>query len=84
MSAINLGDEVKHIHTGFKGIVTSRSTYLSGCDRLTIQPKMIKEGELKDALAFDEPEIELIKKKKVKKNNKKIGGFKPEVKHYLK
>lgn len=81
---IELGDEVRHKHTGVTGAAVSRTIYLSGCDRISIQPKVKKDGTLGDAYSFDEPEIEVVKRKKVKRNNDKIGGFKPEVKHYLK
>lgn len=81
---IELGDEVKHKHTGVRGIAVSRTTYISGCDRIAIQPKVKKDGTLPDPCSVDEPEIEIIKRKKVKNGNKNTGGWKPEVKHYLK
>jgi hypothetical protein len=84
MDKINLGDEVKHKYSGVKGIAVSRTTYLSGCDRISIQPKVKKDGSLGDAYSFDEPEIEIIKAKKVRKPQGKTGGWQPTVKHYLK
>ena len=30
---LNFGDEVEDIASGFKGIVTSRSEFISGCTR---------------------------------------------------
>ena len=84
MNKIELGDEVIHKITGVKGIATSRTSYISGCDRFTITQKVQKDGKLPDALSFDEPELEVVKKKPVKNGNKNTGGFKPEVKHYLK
>ncbi len=83
---IQLGDEVKHIYTGFKGIATARTTYLSGCDRIIITPKVKKDGTLSEAMNFDEPEIKLIKRgnpPKIK-NGEKTGGWQPKVRHYLK
>lgn len=80
---IEHGDEVKHIHTGFKGVATSRTLYLSGCDRITVTPKVNKEGELKESMMFDEPELSVTKKKKVARNTK-TGGDRPFSKHYLK
>jgi len=79
MTKINLGDEVKHSITGVKGIATARTHYLSGCDRITVQPKVKKDGTLPDALMFDEPEIEIIKAKKPKVKKAKTGGWKPMV-----
>lgn len=81
---LELGDEVRHIHTGFKGVATSRATYLSGCDRVTISPKVGKDGKLGDACSFDEPEIEVLKAKKVKRRSVNTGGWQPKVSHYLK
>lgn len=80
---IELGDEVKHIHTGFKGIATQYTEYISGCRRITITPKVKKDGTLGDSMAFDEPEIEIIKSKKVVRKND-TGGWQPTVRHYLK
>ena len=84
MKQIELGDEVRHKYTGFRGTATSRTHYLSGCDRVTISPKVGKDGKLGDACSFDEPEIEIIKKGKVSKPKGKTGGWQPEAKHHLK
>lgn len=73
MEKINLGDEVKDNITGFKGIVVSAHHYLHGCRRLSVQPKLIK-GDLKESHTFDEPQLILLKKAKVKKGNTRIGG----------
>jgi len=81
---IELGDNVKHIYTGVNGVAVSRTTYLSGCDRIAIQPKVKKDGTLPDSYSFDEPEIDVIEKKRVKKPKGKTGGWQPLVKHYLK
>lgn len=64
---IQLGDEVKDTISGFSGIAVCRHTYLQGCDRISVQPKINKDGELKDSLAFDEPQLEVIKPKKVER-----------------
>ena len=80
---IELGDEVKHRYTGFKGTATAYTDYISGCRRITITPKVKKDGTLGDSMAFDEPEIDITKKKRVKRQNE-TGGFQPSVRHYLK
>jgi hypothetical protein len=61
------GDEAKDIVTGFKGIITARTTWLHGCDRITITPaKLGTDGlPIKDQ-TFDEQRIEVIKAGKVK------------------
>jgi hypothetical protein len=83
---IELGDKVKHIYTEVKGVAVSRTTYLSGCNRITIQQKVDKDGKLPDGLQFDEPEIIVVKKRKLPKEVKKekSGGWKPTARHYLK
>lgn len=80
---INLGDKVKHRYSGFEGIATARTHYISGCDRISISPKVKKDGTLGDTCSFDEPEVDVVKKGKVI-TPKKTGGWQPEVKHYLK
>lgn len=62
---INLGDEVKDVITGFKGIAVARHTYLQGCDRISVQPKINKDGEIPDVCAFDEPQLVVVKARKV-------------------
>lgn len=47
MSKINLGDKVKDSVTGFSGIAIGRTTWLHGCDRITVQPEGVdKQGKL--------------------------------------
>lgn len=61
------GDEAKDLVTGFRGIITARTTWLHGCDRLSITPnKLNGDGvPIKDE-SFDEQRIEVIKRGKVK------------------
>jgi len=71
---ITLGDEVKDKVTGFKGVAVVRHTYLQGCDRISVQPPIDKEGKHPDAVAFDEPQLEVLKTKKIKQGQKITGG----------
>lgn len=80
---IQLGDEVKHRYTGFSGTATAATEYISACRRITITPKVKKDGSLGDSCSFDEPEIDVIKRKNVERKTK-TGGYQPEAKHYLK
>lgn len=57
---INLGDIAKDAITGFKGTVIARTEYLYNCDRLTLQPKGLKDGKRYDCATFDEPAVELV------------------------
>ena len=76
MSKINLGDKVKDSVTGFKGIAIGRMLWLHGCDRIIVQPEGLnKEGKPFDNHTFDEPQLIVIGKKKVKEGKHKTGGF---------
>ena len=60
MEKIKLGQEVKDRITGFKGIAVGRTTYLQGCDRIQVAPKVDKDGDIKDTQHFDEPDLIII------------------------
>lgn len=69
-----LGDEVKCNLTGFKGIVTAKANYLHGCIRCIVTSKNINPETGPVEFWFDEPQLEVIKKKKVKKATKPRHG----------
>lgn len=74
-----LGDKARDKISGFSGILTAQIIYLNGCDRWQITPdKLDKDGGLIEDKIFDEPQIELIKPEKIKKEKKSrrsSGGF---------
>lgn len=77
--SIKLGDEVKDSVTGFGGIAVCRHSYLQGCDRISVQPPLDKKtGEIPEPQNFDEPQIEVIKKQKVKRKAPKENPGGPE------
>lgn len=57
---IELGREVKDRVTGFKGIAISSTTYLQGCNRILVQPKLSKDGTIPEPQTFDEPDLEVV------------------------
>lgn len=67
----NLGDEVKCRLTGFQGVITGRTQYLTGCDRFNVKPPLDKDGKMQDTWSFDENELELVTEKKVVLNEPK-------------
>ncbi len=71
---IELGDEVKDTITGFKGTAVARTEWITGCNRINVQPKIDKDGKLPDTCSFDEPMLVITKAKKQPKADKKIGG----------
>lgn len=79
---VELGDLVKDIVTGFKGVAVGRTTWLHGCDRISVQPQGVnKEGKTYDVQSFDEPQLEIVKKakQKDKPENHSTGGPRAEV-----
>jgi hypothetical protein len=65
-TAAQPGDEAKDVVTGFRGIIVARTTWLHGCDRLSIAPtKLGSDGTPVKEHLFDEDRIEIIKKAKV-------------------
>lgn len=69
--------------TGFRGIAIARSIWLTGCDRITIQPKTLdKDGKIREQATFDEGTVEVIKvKAKPRKNNDRGGPQREIAKH---
>jgi hypothetical protein len=57
---IKLGQKVRDSITGLEGMAVSRTVYLYGCARITIQPFETKDGKPADWCSFDEPQLEVI------------------------
>lgn len=63
---INLGDQAKDAVTGFEGICIARTLWLNGCVRVSLQSmKLDKDGKPQDGQTFDEPQLILVKARKV-------------------
>ena len=75
MSKINLGDKVKDTITGFVGIAIGKTTWISGCDRITVQPiGLTKDGKTFETQSFDIDTLEVVKAKKVSEGQHRTGG----------
>lgn len=62
-TAAQPGDLARDLVTGFEGVIVTRSTWLHGCDRLTIQPnKLGSDDKPIGEETFDEDRIEIIQK----------------------
>lgn len=80
-----LGLEAEDIITGFKGFITYRVEYLTGCPQYGLQPKMKKgDKEVTHAKQFDENSLRLTGKsislpneEEVKKEFEKAGKTPP-------
>ena len=56
------GDVLRDTITGFTGIFTGFSTYMTGCAQLFLTPKMVKDGEYPDGSWIDIDRLEAVKK----------------------
>jgi len=54
-----LGAAVKDVVTGFKGTVTGRVEYLTGCRQYMVAPKMKDDGTLMEPRWYDEDRIKV-------------------------
>lgn len=77
MEQIALGDEVKDKISGFRGIAVARYSYLHGCERISVQPKIDKQGKLPESRTFDEPQLMIIKNNLAKRGKGDRGGPAP-------
>lgn len=60
MQTIQLGDLVKDKICGFTGIAVARTQWLTGCDRIYVQPRELHEGKPVEAQWFDETMLDLV------------------------
>ena len=57
--------KVKDIVTGFEGIASGITSYLTGCDQVIVDPGLDKDGDLREPRAFDISRLDVIEKKAV-------------------
>lgn len=70
-----LGLTVEDRTTGFKGIVTGRVEYLTGCNQCLVVPKMgAKETKKPDGEWFDEQRLVIVGNRRVTLDNSKATG----------
>ena len=82
---MELGDKVKDKITGFEGIAVARTKWLTGCERITIEPMGLGEdGKVKKLETFDVERVEVCKggegayKRLGPTPSKKRGGPRPD------
>ena len=72
---IRLGEEVKDRITGFRGIVISRSQWLTNCNTYGIKSQELKDNVPLDTQWFDEPTLEtLLMSIPIVESNRETGG----------
>lgn len=80
----SVGDVVREKVTGFEGIITTRTQWISGCYTISVQPQGLnKDGEPFASHAFEEPDCTLVKARNEKAPLRKVGGPKPEQKRLV-
>jgi hypothetical protein len=57
---IELGTIVRDRVTGFVGVAENRATYMYGCDRYCVQPRVGEDGKIPDSVMIDEPQLEIV------------------------
>jgi MinD superfamily P-loop ATPase len=70
----DLGDAVVDTVSGFKGIVTSVTQYLHGCEQCGVQAPMLKDGKIGEVYSFDRPRLKVVTKGKIKVGSRETGG----------
>lgn len=73
-----LGDLAKDTITGFCGVVIARTEWLTGCDRLTLQPRELKDGKPIDSVSFDITQLKIVKRGVTPYTPKNTGGPRAE------
>jgi hypothetical protein len=61
----DLGDEVKDVVSGYRGIVTGVFKYLNGCVRLCLSSRKLVDGKVPDDFVVDTTQVEIIKRSAV-------------------
>lgn len=76
----NCGDIVKDKITGFNGVVVARIQYLTGCNRYSIQSRILADEKPVEWQNFDEDQLNILKEDIIKiQTDRSKGGVKPKV-----
>ena len=60
MDKIKLGQLVKDVITGYKGVTTGKVTYLTGCDQFLVSPTVENERKKPKGEWFDENRLKFL------------------------
>lgn len=75
---ITLGRTYKDIISGFKGVATAHTLYITGCNQVLLGPKIKGDGILQASEWFDEQRLTLCRDKIITLDNDVTPGFGPE------
>jgi len=70
----SFADKVRDQITKFRGVVTGRSAYITGCNQYLVQPEVKEDGDYVQGRWFDEDRLEKIGAKPVDVKGEKPGG----------
>lgn len=59
--AIKIGQKVKHIHSGFRGVITARCEHASGLVELNVQPLVKADGAFQSSIWCHEGDLATVK-----------------------
>jgi hypothetical protein len=71
-----LGMEVQDKISGFRGTVTGRCEYITGCTQFLVQPKLKEDGSFVESRWIDEDRVEVLDAPRVVLSIKKQGADK--------
>lgn len=62
---LSFGQEVRDVISGFKGIITGKCDYISGCEQYLVQPKGKTSDKKPESIWFDVDRLKLVSKKRL-------------------
>ena len=71
---IELGDKVKCIYTGFKGIVVAKIEFINGCIQFEVAGKVDKDNKIPEGTYIDQHSLEVVTPKKKESEPEDTGG----------
>ncbi|MEO8082530.1 MAG: hypothetical protein ABI780_01775 [Ardenticatenales bacterium] len=76
---VQLGDKVRDLVTGFEGIAVASTTWLNGCERVSVQPVGKNEkGGTFESETFDVTQLEVVEAGVVATGQRETGGPRPD------
>jgi len=75
---VSMGDKVYCSMTEFQGIVWAICTYINGCRRMGVAPKVTKDNKIENQW-FDEGQLRILRKNNVPQGPTNTGGPKQSI-----
>ena len=71
---VEMGDAVRDPISGFRGTVTAVMNYLHGCQRGYVQPPVDKDGNYREGIWLDLPQLETVEAGVAEQGRTDTGG----------